>query len=76
MRALRDFPRGTLSLVSNKEVKRLVKRLQAKGFQVTKRSAHICVKTPQGPVFCSSTPSDHRAIKNIVTMLKRKGVAL
>lgn len=57
------------------EVARIVKRLQAKGYKVRKtKKSHICVTTPQGPVICSSTPSDKRAIKNIVTMLRRKGV--
>jgi predicted RNA binding protein YcfA (HicA-like mRNA interferase family) len=59
------------------DVKRILKRLQAKGFKVKRtKSSHVCVTTPQGPVFCSSTPSDHRAIQNILSMLKRKGVDL
>lgn len=63
--------------MSSKEVTQIMRQLKAKGFQVkiTKKS-HVCVKTPQGPVYCASTPSDKRAIKNIVAMLKRKGVKL
>lgn len=61
--------------MSSKEIRQIVRRLKRKGFKVkmTKKS-HVCVTTPQGPVFCASTPSDKRAMQNIVAMLKRKGV--
>jgi GH35 family endo-1,4-beta-xylanase len=63
--------------MANKEVRKLVKRLKAKGVKVknTKKS-HICVMTPGGMVYCSSTPSDNKAVRNMVAMLRRKGVAL
>lgn len=63
-----------------KDIKRVVKRLKKKKVTIKtktkKKAAHICVMAPGGPVFCSSTPSDVRAIKNLVSMLKRKGVKL
>jgi len=60
---------------TRKDVARIIKRLKSQGYKVrqTKKS-HICVTTPQGPVICSSTPSDKRAIQNMVTMFRRKGV--
>jgi hypothetical protein len=61
--------------MSSKEVVQIVRNLQKKGYKVRKtKRGHLCVNTPKGPVFCSSTPSDQRAMKNFVAMLKRKGV--
>lgn len=60
-----------------REVKKVLKRVKAKKHVVKNtRASHFCIVTPGGPVFCSSTPSDVRAIKNLVAMLKRKGVKL
>ena len=45
------------------------------GFQVTKtRGGHWRIEHPamNGPVFAADTPSDHRAIKNLHAMLRRK----
>lgn len=65
----------------NKEVRTVLRKLKAKGYKPKpkikgSRRRHFCIVTPGGPVFCSSTPSDVRAIKNLVAMLKRKGVKL
>jgi hypothetical protein len=42
----------------------------------TTNGGHIKFLCPGGVVFAASTPSDCRAVKNIRTMLRRKGVAL
>jgi hypothetical protein len=63
--------------VANKEIRQVVRNLKRRGILVKPtKKAHFCVVTPAGPVFCSSTPSDIRAIRNLVSMLKRKGVKL
>lgn len=60
-----------------REVKKVLKQVRAKRYKVKPtRASHFCIVTPGGPVFCSSTPSDVRAIRNLVSMLKRKGVKL
>lgn len=65
------------SRARKREIKSLLKRVKAKKHVVKPtRASHICILAPGGPVFCSSTPSDIRAIKNLVSMLKRKGVKL
>jgi hypothetical protein len=62
---------------SKKDVKRVLRHLKQKRYRVKPtRAAHVCVFTPGGPVFCSSTPSDMRGIKNFLAMLKRKGVKI
>lgn len=62
--------------MSKKDVSQVFKRLRGKGHKIKQtKSGHWCVTTPNGPVFCSSTPSDKRALKNIVAMLRRKGVS-
>jgi hypothetical protein len=63
--------------MANKEFKNLVRSLQQQGVRVKRtQKSHICVITPKGPVFCASTPSDNRALKNAIAMLKRKGVKI
>lgn len=61
-----------------RDIKKVLKRVKAtKKYKVKPtKASHICIMAPGGPVFCSSTPSDVRAIKNLVSMLKRKGVKL
>jgi predicted RNA binding protein YcfA (HicA-like mRNA interferase family) len=55
-----------------KEVRRALERA---GFAVSKtRGGHWKFEHPNldGPVFASDTPSDHRGIKNLMAMLRRK----
>ena len=55
-----------------KEVRRQLKR---QGFDATKtRGGHWRFSHPEmdGPVFSPDTPSDHRGIKNLQAMLRRK----
>jgi hypothetical protein len=65
------------SRARKREVKKVLKQVRAKKHKVKPtKASHFCIVTPGGPVFCSSTPSDVRAMKNLVAMLKRKGVKL
>ena len=53
----------------------LIKRLQRMGIPCEqRRSNHWRITTPEGPVFCASTPSDHRAEANIIAELRRRGI--
>jgi len=64
-------------MANKQDFQRLVKALQQQGVRVKRtKKSHICVITPKGPVYCASTPSDGRAIKNALAMLRRKGVKL
>lgn len=64
-------------MANKKDFQKLVRALQQQGVRVKRtQKSHICVITPKGPVYCASTPSDGRAIKNAIAMLKRKGVKL
>jgi hypothetical protein len=58
-----------------REFKCIFRVLQQAGFKVNPtKNGHVRIDAPQGPVFASSTPSDHRAVKNLVSMLRRKGI--
>jgi hypothetical protein len=55
-----------------KEVRR---QLERNGFDAVKtRGGHWKISHPRmdGPVFASDTPSDHRSLKNLASMLRRK----
>ena len=55
-----------------KEVRRALARA---GFTATKtRGGHWRFEHPQmcGPVFAPDTPSDHRGVKNLIALLRRK----
>ncbi|XOK15615.1 type II toxin-antitoxin system HicA family toxin (plasmid) [Agrobacterium tumefaciens] len=55
-----------------KEARRLLER---QGFSATKtRGGHWRFEHPEmnGPVFAPDTPSDHRGMKNLFAMLRRK----
>ena len=55
-----------------KEVRRVLARA---GFTATKtRGGHWRFEHPQmcGPVFAPDTPSDHRGVKNLMSLLRRK----
>jgi tryptophanase len=61
----------------NREVKRLVRALEAQGIRVVKRhGGHIAVYAPDGLVFMAATPSDYRAHRNDLARLRRHGVDL
>ena len=56
-------------------MKEIRRQLGRRGFSVTKtRSGHWRFEHPDmdGPVFGPDTPSDHRGIKNLYAMLRRK----
>jgi len=54
-----------------KEVRRVLARA---GFTATKTRGHWRFEHPQmcGPVFTPDTPSDHRSVKNLLALLRRK----
>ncbi len=54
---------------------KLLRELERDGFTATRTSGgHLRLSHPaiSGCVFGPSTPSDHRAVKNLLAMLKRK----
>ncbi|MFF2184594.1 hypothetical protein [Streptomyces sp. NPDC058155] len=59
----------------NKEVRDLIKRVEAQGFEVTRtKKGHYMVRKGGEPVtIISGTPSDHRSLKNSKAHLKRAG---
>jgi predicted RNA binding protein YcfA (HicA-like mRNA interferase family) len=62
-----------------KEAKKLFREVMSQdGWEVTRRaSGHVLIEGPnQQKVFCSATPSDHRAIKNIKKDLAKAGLDL
>ena len=64
-------------LTNNRDLQDLILAVRALGCEVTKRqNGHLRIDTPQGPVFCSSSPSDYRAVFRIKKDLKTKGVEL
>ena len=60
-----------------KELKVLIERAKAQGWEVTKNNGnHLRWKSPTGAsVFTAGTPSDWRAIKNIMRDLRKYGFA-
>lgn len=61
-----------------KEWRDLIAEATRQGWQIELTgSNHLRWRSPEGkPVFSASTPSDHRAIKNIRSMLRRNGLRL
>lgn len=61
-----------------KEADALFRELRNAGCSIEKRkrSGHVKITTPNGPVFAPSTPSDWRALKNLRSVLRKKGVAV
>jgi hypothetical protein len=61
-----------------KEAKKLFRQVVSHGWEVRRRgSGHLVIEGPnQQKVFCSATPSDHRAIKNIKRDLAKAGLDL
>lgn len=60
---------------SSSQMKEVRRALTRAGFTATKtRGGHWRFEHPRmrGPVFAPDTPSDHRGIKNLMAMLRRK----
>ena len=58
----------------NKRVMPVVEYAKRMGYQVTssRRNQHLKIsKDGHQTIFCSATPSDHRAIKNTMAQLRR-----
>lgn len=71
----RRFGANGLGDRMNKSVMKLVKEIRANGYEVEKKKGgHIRVETSEGPIFFPSSPSDHRALKNARSLLRRRGV--
>lgn len=53
--------------MASKETRQFLKRIEKRGWTwEERRSGHLRLEGPRGEfVFCSATPSDHRALKNI-----------
>lgn len=64
-------------MASKNDFKRLIKDAEKAGWTVEQsRGGHLKWKAPTGKViFSASTPSDHRAIKNHVSLMRREGYA-
>ena len=61
--------------MTSREVGMLLAKAEKLGCEVVYRKCgHYKIMTPEGPVFCSSTPSDRRALHKIVSDLRRHGV--
>ena len=63
--------------ISNKDLRTLCKKAETQGWVVTQGKTHLKWLSPEGkPIFTSYSPSDVRAIKNIVSMLRKNGLKL
>ena len=62
----------------NKDMKVLVNRCKMLGCEVIKRrNNHYTVILPWGPrIFLAGTPSDKRAMKNMIAELRRHGLRI
>lgn len=61
--------------MKKKEIKEMIKELEAQGWRVEKKTKHYQAFSPdgQGIVTFSATPSDHRSAANTVSRLRRYG---
>lgn len=61
--------------VSNKELKVLFSKAQKQGWTVefTKKCHYKMTAPDGGIVFCPSTPSEYRGMKNLLAEMKRHG---
>lgn len=59
----------------NKEVKKLIRRVERQGWRVEERKSGYMCFSPDGVTMVSihKTPSDHRAIRNSITELRKGG---
>lgn len=61
--------------IPNKELRLVCKKAESQGWVITRGKTHLKWTSPEGkPIFTAYTPSDARAIKNILSMLKRNGL--
>lgn len=67
------MPRRTRPKAGN--IRELIEQLKEDGWQVEHtKGGHYKLTSPRGGVvFAGSTPSDHRAIRNVERYLKREG---
>lgn len=54
----------------------LLRMLACEGVRTERTTRHIRVFAPGGVVYIASTPSDHRAVRNEVALLRRYGCTL
>lgn len=62
-------------MCGKREMKQFLRSLEDIGFTVEPtKNGHVKITNDNmdGPVFTSSTPSDHRSIKNITSVIRRK----
>jgi len=59
------------------EMRKLIDEAEGQAWEVSKtKGSHVRFRSPSGvTVFGSSTPSDHRSIKNIRSKLRRAGLS-
>lgn len=60
---------------ASSQMKEVRRSLERHGYSVTKtKGGHWRIGHPamSGPVFAPDTPSDHRGIKNVMALLRRK----
>jgi hypothetical protein len=77
LRSQHDEPQGRGAVVLNKDIRRLAKEIRASGYRIERRkSGHYAIVDRHGRLrgVLPSTPSDHRALKNLETQLRRAGV--
>ncbi len=66
-----------LEMSSAKDLAPIIRAARAQGIRVEKtRGGHIAFYTPKGVYFTASSPSDWRAVRNIIAHLRRRGVRL
>lgn len=66
------------SPTNHPEIKRICRQLVKQGWRVERRSGgHLKLTAPTGGFyFCSATPSDRRAVKNLTHDLRQRGADL
>jgi predicted RNA binding protein YcfA (HicA-like mRNA interferase family) len=64
--------------MASKDIRQLSRQLRHQGWRVTATNGdHLRFEGPEGQlVFGPATPSDHRAIRNLVAKLRREGANL
>ena len=61
--------------MSRREMRQLLRRVEKQGFATENTNGgHLKITSPEGKsIFASSSPSDGRAIKNLIAQLRRVG---
>ncbi len=58
--------------IQNRDLRELAQSLEGKGWKIEASTKHIKWLSPGGQIVISSaTPSDHRAMKNHLSLIKR-----